>query len=34
MQKSGFVSFDSEWWHYNLKNASKEKVSNTKWLCE
>ena len=34
MQKSGFVSFDSEWWHYNLKNASKEKVSNTKWQCE
>ena len=33
MQKSGFVSFDSEWWHYNLKNAAKEKVSNTKWLC-
>ncbi len=34
MQKSGFVSFDSEWWHYNLKNAAKEKVSNVKWLCE
>jgi zinc D-Ala-D-Ala dipeptidase len=34
MQKSGFVSFDSEWWHYNFKNASKEKVSNAKWLCE
>ncbi len=33
MQKSGFVSFDSEWWHYNLKNAAKEKGSNTKWLC-
>jgi D-alanyl-D-alanine dipeptidase len=24
----------SEWWHYNLKNAAKEKVSNVKWLCE
>jgi D-alanyl-D-alanine dipeptidase len=34
MQKSGFVSFDSEWWHYNLKNASKEKVSNAKWPCD
>ncbi len=34
MQKSGFVSFDSEWWHYNLKNAAKEKVSNAKWLCD
>jgi zinc D-Ala-D-Ala dipeptidase len=34
MQENGFVSFDSEWWHYNLQNASKEKVSNTKWECK
>jgi len=34
MKKSNFISFDSEWWHYNLKNASKEKVSNTKWKCD
>ena len=34
MQENGFVSFDSEWWHYNIINASKEKVSNTKWKCE
>ena len=34
MQENGFVSFDSEWWHYNLLNASKDKVSNTKWECE
>ena len=34
MQENGFVSFDSEWWHYNLINASKEKVSNTKWKCD
>lgn len=34
MKKSNFISFDSEWWHYNLKNASKEKVANTKWKCE
>lgn len=34
MQKNGFDSFDSEWWHYNLQNASKDKVSNTKWKCE
>ncbi len=34
MRKSDFISFDSEWWHYNLKNASKEKVANTKWQCE
>lgn len=34
MKKCNFISFDSEWWHYNLKNASKNKVSNTKWDCE
>ena len=34
MQENGFISFDSEWWHYNLQNASKDKVSNTKWKCE
>jgi zinc D-Ala-D-Ala dipeptidase len=34
MQQNGFISFDSEWWHYNLQNASKEKVSNTKWNCK
>lgn len=34
MQENGFDSFDSEWWHYNLKNASKDKVANTKWECE
>ena len=34
MQENGFVSFDSEWWHYNLQNALKDKVSNTKWKCD
>lgn len=34
MRKSNFISFDSEWWHYNLRNASKEKVSNAKWNCD
>jgi D-alanyl-D-alanine dipeptidase len=29
-----FNSFDSEWWHYNLKLAMKDKVSNIKWDCE
>jgi D-alanyl-D-alanine dipeptidase len=33
MQKSGFVPFNSEWWHYNLNNASKDRLSNTKWNC-
>ena len=33
MGKKGFNSFDSEWWHYNLKSALKDKVSNAKWDC-
>ncbi|MGO4771721.1 M15 family metallopeptidase [Flavobacterium sp. W22_SRS_FK3] len=34
MIKNGFNSFDSEWWHYNLKTGLKDKVSNQKWNCE
>jgi len=34
MVKNGFNSFDSEWWHYNLKTGLKDKVSNQKWDCE
>lgn len=33
MIKNGFNSFDSEWWHYNLKTGLKDKVSNQKWEC-
>lgn len=33
MLRSGFRIFESEWWHYNLKNASKNKLSNFKWDC-
>lgn len=33
MLRYGFESFDSEWWHYNLKGARKEKISNFNWLC-
>ncbi|MFV5699942.1 M15 family metallopeptidase [Flavobacterium sp. ZT3R17] len=33
MNKNGFNSFDSEWWHYNLRSVLKEKVSNFKWDC-
>lgn len=33
MTASGFKSFDSEWWHYNLKSALKDPVSNAKWDC-
>jgi D-alanyl-D-alanine dipeptidase len=34
MLSAGFLSFDSEWWHYNLKTALKDSVSNEKWTCE
>lgn len=34
MTESNFTSFDSEWWHYNLKTASTDKVSNFKWKCD
>ena len=34
MIENGFNSFDSEWWHYNLKSALTDKVSNTKWKCK
>ena len=33
MLSSGFNSFDSEWWHYNLKVGLKDKVANEKWNC-
>lgn len=33
MIQSGFNSFDSEWWHYNLKTGLKDNVSNQKWDC-
>lgn len=34
MIQNGFNSFDSEWWHYNLKTGLKDPVSNQKWHCE
>lgn len=34
MIKHGFNSFDSEWWHYNLKTGLKDKVANQKWKCD
>lgn len=33
LTENGFNSFDSEWWHYNLKSALHDKVSNVKWKC-
>jgi D-alanyl-D-alanine dipeptidase len=34
MKRNNFNSFDSEWWHYNLQSALKDKVSNAKWDCD
>jgi len=34
MQKSGFKTFASEWWHYNLTNAAAMSVSNFTWDCK
>ena len=34
MLANSFSSFDSEWWHYNLKTASTDTVSNEKWKCD
>jgi len=34
MAKEHFNSFDSEWWHYNLKTGLKDGVSNFKWECQ
>jgi D-alanyl-D-alanine dipeptidase len=34
MTAEHFNSFDSEWWHYNLKSALNDKVSNVKWDCD
>lgn len=34
MMEKGFNFIDSEWWHYNLKSALNDKVSNTKWNCD
>lgn len=33
MEKNGFKAFESEWWHYNLIDASTFKLSNFKWNC-
>ena len=33
MLANEFNSFDSEWWHYNLKAGLKDNVSNEKWDC-
>jgi D-alanyl-D-alanine dipeptidase len=34
MTEKSFNSFDSEWWHYNLKSGLNDAVSNVKWNCD
>lgn len=34
MLNNDFKSFDSEWWHYNLKDSNLDKLSNFKWKCD
>lgn len=34
MITAGFKPLDSEWWHYNLISATKDKLSNFKWTCD
>jgi D-alanyl-D-alanine dipeptidase len=33
MEKHGFWSIRTEWWHYNLSTASNDLVANFKWDC-
>lgn len=33
MEKHGFWSIRTEWWHYNLSAGSNDKVSDFKWDC-
>ncbi|QCW99520.1 peptidase M15 [Aggregatimonas sangjinii] len=34
MEKHGFWSIRTEWWHYNLSSASKDPIADFKWECE
>lgn len=34
MTTANFNPFESEWWHYNLKSALNDNLSNVKWDCE
>ena len=33
MEKHGFWSIRTEWWHYNLGSASRDPVADFKWDC-
>ena len=34
MEKHGFWSIRTEWWHYNLSAASNDPIADFKWACE
>lgn len=34
MEKHGFWSIRTEWWHYNLSGGSNASIANFKWPCE
>ncbi|MGB5170647.1 MAG: M15 family metallopeptidase [Eudoraea sp.] len=34
MEKNGFWSIRTEWWHYNLQGSSNEPVANFIWPCK
>jgi len=34
MERHGFWSIRTEWWHYNLAGATKDPVANFNWECE
>lgn len=34
MSQNNFNALNSEWWHYNLQSALKDKVANEKWDCQ
>ncbi len=34
MEKFGFWSIRTEWWHYNLSSATKYPIANFKWPCD
>ncbi len=33
MERHGFWSVRTEWWHYNLGSASRDKVADFRWEC-
>ncbi|MFZ4106321.1 M15 family metallopeptidase [Flavobacterium sp.] len=34
MMRNNFKSYDSEWWHYNLSESTKDKLANFQWNCD